>query len=293
MISEGTKNQLKYTERCQKQIGIRRDYRSSISEGEFPVYIKYTGNEDYWDKKEQIVLNQSEFNSVGLGFMHYMSPELSYDKLPYKVSKVWVDIGGENKVPMIGVQQIYFDTIKCKLIGTPEEIEGVRLHKRYEEEEFDIEDELAKIRGYSTNEWFHAKEQIVQLSSGEETRLTTIDDYDIEYEIKTTWKDFRKGLIQSKRVRYLEEQLAKIERITDDMSIIEKRIYRILGEEYGVDSFDIDERYLLAEKPPYGKSIAEKIAEDFETHPAEVWKAYWICVEPWVKKELEWLEKHL
>ena len=292
MISEGTKNQLMYTERFQKQIGIRRDYRSSISEGEFPVFIKYSGNEDYWNEQNEIIINQSEFNSLGLGFMHFKDPSLSYDKLPYKVSKVWVDIGGENKTPMIGVQQVYYDTIKCKLIGTPDQIEGVRLNKRFEEEK-SWQDELAEIRAYSTNEWFRGKEQIQILKSGERTRVTTIDDYDIEYEISTTWKTFKQGLLQSKRIKYLEEQLEKIEKVTNDMSKMEIAIYKILAEEFGVDIFDIDERYMLAEGNPYKGSLAEQIAEKFETHPAEVWKAYWVYIEPWVRKELDWLEKNL
>ena len=63
MLSEGTMNQLTWSEQHNKQIGIRRDYRSSISTQEFPIFLKVEGNEEFWNSQEQIVINQSEFNS--------------------------------------------------------------------------------------------------------------------------------------------------------------------------------------------------------------------------------------
>lgn len=283
MISQGTKNQLMYAEKCHTQIGIRRDYRSSISTQVFPIYIKYTGNEKYWENQDQIVINQSEFNSIGLRFMHYMSPELNYKTRPHKVMKVWVDIGGERKTPMIGIQQVYKDTIKCKLVGTAEEIEAVRMYKRYEED-ISWQDELARIREYSGHDLHKGKEIVKRMvNSGEEVRVTTLDDYDFEYVIHSDWKTYKRQLNSTRRIRYLEEQMVKIEDRISSMTKLEKQIYGILAEEYEVAKYDIDERYLLAEDAP-------KIAKKFDTHPAEVWKAFWVHIEPYVDGEIKWLE---
>lgn len=286
MLSEGTWNQLRWAESHNKVIGIRKDYRSSISDNIYPVKLKVTGNEDYWNDLEQVVIVQGEFNSVGLGFMHFMDPELNYKNNPYKVMKIWIDIGGEEKEQCYGIQQVYHDSIRCKIIGTPEQIEGVKAHKKYEEQ-FDINDELERIRAYSTNEWYISKEQVKRLkNSGEETRVTTVDDYDIEYEVYSNWKTYKKGLIASKRGKYLEDQLVKIEERLIGLEEWEIKLYNILAREYGVNRYDIDERHLLAED-------AGKIAKEFETHPAEIWKAFWVYIRPWVEKELNWLENNL
>lgn len=289
MISEDTKNQLSWSEKHNKVVGIRFDYRSKISKNEYPVYLNYENNKEYWESLEQIVINQSEFNSVGLGFMHYMSPELNYKNNPYKVMQVWVDIGGEKKEKMIGIQQVYHDTIKCKLIGTPEQIEGVRMHKRFEED-ISWEDELVKIRDYDWNDFHRSKAQIKKMSNNsggiEFVEVTSLEDYDAEYVIKTDYKSYRRELMNTRRIHYLEEQLEKIEQRLFGMEEWEKRMYKILATEYGVINFDIDERHLLAEE-------AGHIAKEFETHPAEIWKCFWVHIEPWVKKEIEWLENNL
>lgn len=289
MLSEGTWNQLKWSEAHNKTIGIKKDYRSSISNNTYPVKLNVTGNEDYWENMEQIVIVQGEFNSVGLGFMHFMNPELNYKTNPYKVMKIWVDIGGEDKEQMYGVQQVYQDGIRCKIIGTPEQIEGVKLHKRYEENK-SWEDELEKIRAYSGNDFHRSKEQIkkMSLNSGgiEFVRITTMEDYDFEYEIHSNWHSYKKALKSSNRISYLEAQLEKIEDKTLGMEDWEKELYKILAKEYGLHNFDIDERHLLAE-------VAGDIAKRWDTHPAEIWKAFWVYIEPWVKKEIEWLEENL
>lgn len=285
-ISEGTINQLTWAEKHSAQIGIRKDYRSSISNGEFPIYIKYTGNEEFWKKQAQIVVNKSEFNSLGLQFMHYMSPELDYKTNPYKVMKVWVDIGAKRKTPMIGVQQVYKDTIKCKLISTPENIESVKMYKRYEED-ISWEDELAEIREYACNDFHRGKEIVKKMvHSNEEVRVTTMDDYDFEYHIKTDWKNYKRQRNATRRIRYLEEQMVKIEAAMVEMDEVEEQIYLILADEYNLGKYDIDERYLLAED-------SNKIAKEFDTHPAEIWRAFWVYIKPYVEGEINWLESQL
>lgn len=289
MISEGTKNQLSWSEAHNKVVGIRFDYRSSISKNEFPVFLNYENNKEYWESLEEITINQGEFNSVGLGFMHFMSPELNYKNNPYKVMQIWVDIGGKRKEKMIGVQQIYHDSIRCKIIGTPKQIEGVRMHKRFEENKT-WQDELAEIREYETNDFFRSKTEVKKMSNNsggiEFVEVTSIDDYDVTYEIRTDWKTYKKALQNSKRTQYLEEQLEKIESKLLLMDSFEKEVYKILAIEYGVNNFDIDERHLLSE-------VVSDIAYKFDTHPAEIWKAFWVWIEPWVQKELEWLENNL
>lgn len=289
MISEGTKNQLSWSEKHNKVVGIRFDYRSSISKNEFPVFLNYENNKEYWESLDEITINQSEFNSVGLEFMHFMNPELNYKNNPYKVMQIYVDIGGKRKEKMIGVQQVYQDSIKCKIIGTHEQIEGVKLHKKFEEDE-SWEDELARIREYSGNDFHESKRAVKRMMSNsggvDEVEVTSIDDYDTVYEIRSDWHSYKKALRYSRRSRYLEDQLAKIEDKLFGMDPIEKQIYHILAHEYGITKYDIDERYILGEN-------VEKIAEKFETHPAEIWRAYWVYIEPWVKAELNWLEKHL
>lgn len=286
MLSQGTWNQLEWAQNHNTVIGIRKDYRSSISDNIYPIYLKVEGNEEFWDSQEQVVINQSEFNSLELQFMHFMDPELNYKTNPYKVMKVWVDIGEKKKTPMIGVQQVYKDTIKCKLISSPEKIEQVIKYKKYEED-ISWEDELARIREYSGNDIHRGKEIVKKMvNSGEEVRITTMDDYDFEYEIWSDWKSYKRQLNTTRRMRYLDEQLSKIENRTSTLTETERAIYRILADEYQVDRFDIDERHLLAED-------SKKIAEKFETHPAEIWKAFWVYIEPYVKGEIKWLESQL
>lgn len=289
MISEGTRNQLSWSEAHNKTVGIKFDYRSSISKNEFPVFLNYKGNEEYWEQMDEIVINQGEFNSVGLSFMHFMSPELNYKTNPYKVMQIWIDIGNEKREKVIGVQQVYQDSIRCKIIGTPEQIEGVRLHKRFEESK-SWEDELAEIREYSGNDFHRSKTEIKKMSNNsggiEFVEVTSIDDYDITYEISSSWHDYKRALTSSRRLKYLEGLSEKINDRLLLMNETEKKIYKILAKEFGLHRFDIDERYLLAE-------CVNEIAKEFETHPAEVWKAFWVYIEPWVNKEIEWLEKNL
>lgn len=289
MLSEGTKNQLSWSEEHNKVVGIRFDHRSGISKGEFPVFLNYKGNEEFWDSKDEITIVQGEFNSVGLGFMHFMDPELNYKTNPYKVMQVWVDIGGEKKEKMFGVQQIYQDSIRCKLIGNPTQIEGVRLYKRYEENK-SWRDELDEIREYIGNEFHRSKEQVKKMSNNsggiEFVEVTSIDDYDFVYKVESNWKNYKRSMKRSNRLNYLEEQLEKIESRLYGMDDFEKQIYKILADEYQVTVYDIDERYLL------GENIND-IAKKFDTHPAEIWKSYWVYIEPWVRKEIEWLENNL
>lgn len=286
MISEATFNQLKWSEKYNKQIGIRKDYRSGISDNEFPIYLKVEGNEEYWEQLEEITINQGEFNSVGLSFMHFMSPELNYKTNPYKVMKIWVDIGDEeNKEQMYGVQQVYQDSIRCKLIGTPEQIEGVKAQKKFEEN-ISWQDELERIREYSINEIYRDRKPITITRNGVEYEISGVDDYAAEEYVADSWKNYGRQYKHIRRLRYLEDQLAIIEDKLWELTEIEKQIYEIMAKEYGVTKYTIDEKYLLVED-------SNKISKKFETHPAEVWKAFYVYIESYVKREIKWLEDKL
>lgn len=289
MLSLGTWNQLRYTEKYKIPIGLRRDYRSSISNNEYEVFVKVDTQELFWAKKDECIINKPEFNSLGLSFMHFMDKSLNYKTNPYKVMKVWVDVNEDKKTPMYGVQQVYKDTIKCKLIGTPEQIEKVNKIKSYEEE-FDINDELARIRGYKTNDFYTFKREVVKMSNNsggiEFVEVTSIDDYDCEYEIHTDWKTYKRQRYASRRMRYLEECLIKIEDRIGHMDWKTKEIYKILADHYQVVNYDIDERHILAED-------ASGLASVNKVHPAEIWKAYWVHIEPWVKKEMKFIEENI
>ena len=296
MLSLGTWYQLRHTEKYNIPIGLRRDYRSSISTGEYPIRLQVDGQEMYWAEKSEVVIKQSEFNSLGLGFMHFKHPSLNKNN-PYRVMKVWVDVGNiEYKEPMYGVQQLYNDGIKCKLIGSENQIESAIANKRFEEDK-SWQDELAAIQGYKANDFYTFKNEVKKMSNNsggiEYVEVTGIDDYDIEYEIWTDWKSYSQRRDGSRRIRYLEDILKKIESKVGDFSPKKKAVFKVLAEEFGVVNFDIDERYLLAEKPAFGKSYAEKVADKYDTHPATVWKAYWVHIEPWVRKEIEYIEEKI
>lgn len=293
MLTIGTWNQLRFTEKNRIPIGLRFDYRSSISKRTFPRYLKVDGQEMFWATKHEYTVNQSYFNSLGLQFMHFKSPELNWKTNPYKVMKVWVDIGGPKKTPMFGVQQIYKDTVRCKLIGTEEQIAGVKANKKFEED-FTWQDELARIQKWNREDIYTFKNQVKKMSNNsggiEFVEVTSLDDYAMEYDIYTDWKSFEKEKYAVQRMRYLEEVKVKIESRIGDMSERDKKIFSLLAEEYQVVNYDIDERWMMAEKSMYGKSFVDIMAEKFETHPGTIWKAYWVYIEPWVNKEMEFIE---
>ena len=301
-ISEATKNQLRYTERFNIQTGVIRDRRvnkkvirefkqigihiySKVTYEERAVfnemYINYTDNEEYWDNLHEITIQQSEFNSLGLNYLHFKDEKLNKNN-PYIVKKDWIDFGNKRKKPLIGFQQLYKDDIKCKIIGTKDDIEAIKRLKRFEEE-IDVNDELDRIRKYKGNDLHKRKKEIVTLASGERYEVTTQEDYDVDYEIFDTWKSYGKALKTSNRIYFLDEQIASIEEKLFNMDELEVKIYQVLAHEYGVDIYSIDEKYQLAED-------SQMLSKKFEVHPAELWKAFYAYILPIIKKEYEWLE---
>lgn len=303
MLSEGTKNQLRYTEKYQLPTGQIRDRRVNkvlINEKHYQIgihkfdikeyedrnvfvdmFIHYTDNEEYWEDMCEITINQPEFNSLGLNYLHFKDEKLTKNN-PYVVKKVWIDFGNTTKKPLIGFQQLYHDSIRVKIIGTRDDIENIKRLKRWEED-LDVNDELERIREYSGND-FHKKEVVITTSiSGERYEVTTMEDYDFEYEIQDRWKSYKKSLRASNRIKFLEREITNIEDKLFRLSDFEKDIYRVLAREYEVTHYSIDEKYMLAED-------SQTLANKHDVHPAELWKAFYVYIEPLVKAEYEWLE---
>ena len=303
MISEGTVNQLLYTEKYNIETGIIRDKRVTrvkIGEVHYQIgihlfdnieydeiqkynkmYINYTGNEDYWADMHEVTLEQSEFNSVGLNYLHFKDERLKKSN-PYIVKKVWIDFGGSKK-PFIGFQQLYQDSIRFKVIGPKEDIEAIKAMKKFEEQ-FDIKDELERIRSYSGNDYHKRRKVTVTTISGETYEVTTSEDYDVTYEIWDKWHAYGKAMKASNRIYWLEEKLTEIEDKTFKMSELEKEVYKILAHQYGVTQYAIDEKYQLAEDMP-------AISKKNEVHPAEIWKSWYCYIYQYVDREIKWLEK--
>lgn len=305
MISEGTHNQLRYTEKYQIKTGIIKDrrvlktkvvdvhYQIGIHKFDYieyedrcvynDMFIKYTDNEEYWNNMSEITIEQSEFNSLGLNYMHFKDERLKKSN-PYIVKKVWIDFGNdERKKPFIGFQQLYHDSVRVKIIAPQDDIEAIRRLKRFEEKE-DINDELSRIRSYSGNDYHKKKKVIATSTSGERYEVTTLEDFDFEYEIYDKWTAYGKAMKASNRINYLEEQIARIEEKIFSMDELERDIYGILAHEYEVDIYTIDERYQLAED-------SQTLSKKHDVHPAELWKAFYVYILPIIKKEYEWLEK--
>ena len=115
MISEATKNQLRYSSKYDITTGYIRDKRVSkvkVNEVHYEIGIhkfdlveyeerkvfnpmKISFDEDnekdmeYWENMDEITINQPEFNSLGLNYMHFKDERLSKTN-PYIVKKVCI-----------------------------------------------------------------------------------------------------------------------------------------------------------------------------------------------------------
>ena len=247
-----------------------------------PMYIKYTGNEDYWEDMQEVTIEQSEFNSLGLNFLHFKDERLSKSN-PYIVKKVWIEFEDKIKKPFIGFQQLYRDCVRFKIIGPEEDIKAIKNLKKFEER-FDIRDELEKIRAYSGNDYHKEKKVIVTTSSGERYEVTTTSDYDVTYEIWDKWHSYGKAMKASNRIKWLEEQATICEEKMYQMDALDKEIYRILAHQYDITQYSVDEKYQLVQDMPI-------IAKENEVHPAEIWISWYSYVYKYIIQEIQWLEK--
>lgn len=158
------------------------------------VELNHFCDEDLYE----VTLRQSELNSLNLGWLHFKQPGLTKGR-PF----VCVDIFVLDEFT-IGFQQLYTDSIAVKVLGNEDLIREIEDTKRYEER-ISWRDELDAIRKYQVE--FNMN----RLQNYEDK--TTIDDYDIQWEIADSWRNIssaRKEIAEEKRIEnriaYLEEK---------------------------------------------------------------------------------------
>lgn len=154
----------------------------------------------------EITLKQSELNSLNLAWLHFKQPGLTKTN-PYVVVNIYV-----LDEYTVGFQQLYSDSIAVKIIGNKELIEEIELTKRYEEK-VSWKDELNSIRKHQVE--FNMN----RLQNYYEDE-TTIDDYDIKWEITDSWKN----ILQAKRA------IAEERRIENRISYLEEKQQEKLAE---------------------------------------------------------------
>lgn len=168
------------------------------SEGTMNQLNKYNLGHYIDDDMYEITVRQSELNSLNLGWLHFKQPGLTKER-PY----ICVDVFVLDEFAL-AFQQLYTDSIAVKIIGRKELIEEIELTKRYEEK-VSWKDELDTIRRYQVE--FNMN----RLQDYEDK--TTIDDYDIKWEVTDSWRNIasaRKEIAEERaierRIAYLEEK---------------------------------------------------------------------------------------
>lgn len=156
------------------------------------VELNHYCDEDLYET----VLRQSEFNSLNLGWLHFKQPGLTKTN-PYVVIDIFV-----LDEFTIGFQQLYTDSIAVKIIGNKELIHEIEITKRYEEK-VSWKDELDSIRKYQVE--FNMN----RLQDYEDK--TSIDDYDIKWEIHDSWKNISKAKKEIAEERRIEKRIAFLE----------------------------------------------------------------------------------
>ena len=156
------------------------------------VELNHYCDEDLYET----VLRQSEFNSLNLGWLHFKQPGLTKTN-PYVVIDIFV-----LDEFTIGFQQLYTDSIAVKIIGNKELIHEIEITKRYEEK-VSWKDELDSIRKYQVE--FNMN----RLQDYEDK--TSIDDYDIKWEIHDSWKNISKAKKEIAEERRIENRIAFLE----------------------------------------------------------------------------------
>ena len=156
------------------------------------VELNHYCDEDLYET----VLRQSEFNSLNLGWLHFKQPGLTKTN-PYVVIDIFV-----LDEFTIGFQQLYTDSIAVKIIGNKELIHEIEITKRYEEK-VSWKDELDSIRKYQVE--FNMN----RLQDYEDK--TSIDDYDIKWEIHDSWKNISKAKKEIAEEHRIENRIAFLE----------------------------------------------------------------------------------
>lgn len=220
MISENTRNQIRFTA------------KNNIKD---KFYGTKLSNSKYWDKCDEITIEQSEFNSLNLSQMHYKDERLTKNN-PYIFRKAKYR---NHKV--VGFQQLYHESIKYKIIAEPDIIQDIK-EAKYWEENKNYKDELDEIRNYNKKyrikNTYRIEEYIINL----EERLEELH----------------------KRVQATEELMDEIDKLWFEENIddveLPSNLYdkvKMVSEEYGLT---YDEVWYVYNKKQIPK-IKDKITE--------------------------------
>lgn len=221
MISKNTRNQIRFTA------------KNNIKD---QFYGTKLSNSKYWDSCDEITIEQSEFNSLGLKQMHYKDKRLSKDN-PYIFRKVKY----RNK-KLTGFQQLYTDSIKYKIVAEPDIIQDIREAKYYEEEDDNYKDELEYIRNYK-------REHRIK-------NISNIEDYIINLEERLEELH--------KRVQTTEELMDEIDKLwfeenIDDIKLPSNLYEKVkkVSEEYGLTYDEVWYVYNRKQIPKVKNKITE------------------------------------
>lgn len=157
------------------------------------VELNHYCDEDLYET----VLLQSEFNSLNLGWLHFKQPGLTKNN-PYVVVNVYV-----LDEFTIGFQQLYTDSIRVKIIGNKELIQEIEVSKKFEER-VSWEDQLDSIRKYQVEYNMRRVQNYYE-------DKTSIDDYDIKWEVRDSWRNIHEAQKEAAEERRIENRIAFLE----------------------------------------------------------------------------------
>ena len=145
----------------------------------------------------EVTIRQSEFNSLGLNWLHFKQPGLTKTN-PYVVVDVYV-----LDEFTIAFQQLYTDSIAVKIIGNKDLIHEIESTKRYEER-ISWRDELDMVRKYQVEFNMNRLQDYYEDE-------TTIDDYDIQWEVTDSWRNIASAKREVAEERRIENRIAFLE----------------------------------------------------------------------------------
>ena len=228
MISESTRNQIKFTAKNKIK---DKYYKTTLS------------NSKYWDKCDEITIEQSEFNSLNLSQMHYKDERLTKEN-PYIFRKAKYR---NHKV--VGFQQLYHECIKYKIIAEPHVIQDIK-EAKYWEENKNYKDELEEIRNY--NKKYKIK------------NIHKIEDYIINLEERLEELN--------RRIQITEELMDNIDKLWFEENIddieLPSNLYnkvKVVSEKYGLSYDEVWYVYNKKQIPEIKNKIKELEKRIFES----------------------------
>lgn len=297
-ISNDTKRQLLWTESHNISIGLGIDHRTG---DKVELKLKYTDNEEYWEGLEQVHIRQTEFASLGIGYMFYKDPVLNKNN-PYIYKDAWVDYGGEiSKKPTAAFQQLHHDKIACKIIGTGEQIDAIKGMK-YVSDVGDIVYIFDKLEKYNVqlNVPKQYRKKVFSTKGDSFIEVTNIEEYDL-YGIdkeEMNYRDYQYLVEQDKlwhknerRISMLEKRIEKYEsRIDLDFQKFAKVLINAYPELKMYEALPED-MWTLG-----GQDLYKDMKWISKKHNGASYKSLW---QTWynyqieiMKKEIKWLEEN-